>query len=189
MTTRHRWTEQDDDCVRVMYDGTGRSVERIAAQLGLRPQQVKSRIQSMGLAKRTGYARWDPQDDDVLKEMLGRYEPATIATKLHRSITAVRIRSTRLGLSYRNRDGWYTKKEACEILGVDHKRCQSWIDSGILKARWDGERQPQQNGSAMWRIDEQDLVAFIKKYPQELNGRNVDIVQIVGLLTDGHFGS
>lgn len=186
---KYRWTEQDDDCVRVMYDGTGKSVECIAAQLGLRPRQVKSHIQFMGLAKRTGHARWNPQDDDVLREMIGKYKPNTIARKLHRSITAVRIRAIRLGLSYRNRDGWYTKKEACEILGVNHKRCQSWIDNGILKARCDGERQPQQNSLAMWHIDEQDLVAFIKKYPQELNGRNVDIVQIVGLLTDGHFGS
>ena len=188
MASKHHWTEQDDDCIRVMYDGTGKSIQRMALQLRLRPQQVKSHIQFMGLAKRTGYARWDSEKDDALRNMVGAIAPGTIARKLHCSTTAVRVRATRLGLSYRSRDGWYTKKEACEILGVDHKRCQSWIDSGVLKASWHNGQKPGKPGMSMWHISENDLVAFIKKYPQELNGRNVDIVQIVGLLTDGHFG-
>lgn len=76
---------------------------------------------------------------------------------------------------------WYTKKEVCEILGVGHKRVQSWIDDGQLKASWHHERKPSKHGLGAWHIEARDLKAFIRRYPEEI-GRNVDMIQIVEIL-------
>ena len=34
----------------------------------------------------------------------------------------------------------------------------------------------------MWHIAEKDLRAYIRRYPEELNGRNVDLIAIVEIL-------
>jgi len=103
---------------------------------------------------------------------------------MHRSLNSVVVRMKRLHLSRRVRDGWYTKREVCEILGMDHKWVQRRIDSGALKAEpHDPESPlPKKNGGSCWHITEKDLAKFIVHHPQELNGRNVDLIIVVDLL-------
>ncbi len=101
---------------------------------------------------------------------------------MHRSFNSVIVRMKRKGHLRRVRDGWYTKKEVCEILGCEHKWLQRRIESGALIASWHSEVKPQKSGGALWEIRDKDLRAFIRKYPEELNGRNVDMIQIVELL-------
>jgi predicted DNA-binding ArsR family transcriptional regulator len=87
-----------------------------------------------------------------------------------------------LKLHLRSRDDWYTKKEVCEILGVDHKRVQSYIDNGLLTASYHNGHKPGKLGMAMWHIERKDLSSFIRKYCDEFTGRNVDLTQIVEIL-------
>jgi len=102
---------------------------------------------------------------------------------MHRSINSVVVMSKRLGCSRRVRDGWFTKREVCEILGVDHKWVQRRIDSGVIKATYHfPDRRPAKIGYSCWHIEENDLRQFIRKYPQELTSRNVDLIMIVDIL-------
>jgi len=182
-----RWTEAEDDLLRLEYRQTHRSAMEIAVSLGIPWGQVRSRCGLLGLSKRTGRLNkryWTLAEDEKLKELIHCYSVPYIGHLLHRSANLVKIRATRLKLCLRSRDGWYTKAEVCEILGVDHKRVQFYIDNGQLRASYHNGHKPSQTGMAMWHIDEADLCAFIKKYCHEFNGRNVDLTQIVYLMAD-----
>jgi hypothetical protein len=71
------------------------------------------------------------------------------------------------------------------MLGVEHKRVQSYIDSGQLKATFHDGRRPGHDGLARWHIMEKDLRSFVIRFCQEFNGRNVDLMQIVFLVLEG----
>lgn len=178
----HKWTDEEREIIRRDYAHTHASRQAIAARLGVGEYGVAGQIAKMGIAKRTDRHPWTPEEDERLKGLIPRYATSHIAKMLHRSINSVVVRSQRLRLHRRNHDGWYTKKEVCEILGVDHHWLQRRIDSGALKATYHNGHRPTQFGLAMWHIDEKDLKAFIRQYPDEINGRNVDMLQIVDLL-------
>jgi hypothetical protein len=183
----HRWTETEDDLLRLEYRQTRRSCRELGIALGLPWGQVRSRIGVLGLSKRTGRISkryWTVQEDEKLQELIHCHSIPTVARLLGRSSNSVKIRATRLKLCLRSRDGWYTKQEVCEILGVDHKRVQSYIDAGQLKASYHNGHKPGKEGLSMWHIEEADLRSFVKKYCHEFNGRNVDLAQIVYLFAD-----
>jgi hypothetical protein len=169
------------------YKQTHRSAMECGISLGIPWGQVRSRIAVLGLQKRTHRINkryWTVEEDRKLEELIHCYSLVTIARKLNRSINSVKIRATRLKFCLRSREGWYTKAEVCEILGVDHKRVQSYIDTRQLKASYHNGHKPGKTGLAMWHIDESDLRDFLKRYCHEFNGRNVDLTQIVYLLDD-----
>jgi len=70
-----------------------------------------------------------------------------------------------------------------EILGHDHKWVQRRIDSGALKATYHFDHRPSQLGGSAWHIAEADLKYFIKTYPEELVGCNIDIITIVDIIS------
>jgi len=181
---KHQWTEEERAIVRAEYQGTKRSAQEIANRLGqgITANGVHGQCAKMGILKpKSPY--WKESEVKKLIKLIPKYSVTEVAKRLHRSINAVNLKVKRLGLYWRDHEDWYTKKEVMEICGVDHKKVQTWIDLGVLKARWHNpEREPQQNGMGMWHIDREDLRAFIRRYPQELLGRNVDLIQIVDIL-------
>lgn len=177
----HKWTDEEREIVRRDYRGTNSSAEAIGDRLGVSWCAVKGQVQKMGITKVHRYS-WTPEEDEILTELIHRYAPGKIAKMMGRGVNSVVVRSKRLGLSRRVRDGWFTKEEVGKILGVDHKWLQQRIDSGQLKASWHNGRKPSKSGSACWHIEEKDLKTFIRRYPQELVGRNVDILLIVSIL-------
>lgn len=185
---RHKWTEDERDIVRREYDGTNQTARLIAAKIAYSAGErvtfnaVKGQVQKLGLAIDKS-RRWTPEEIEILQEMITKYAPITIARRLHRSENSVIVKSKRLGCSRRARDDWFTKKEVCEILGVDHRKIQGYIDRGELKASWHTSRKPQKNGMALWQIETTDLRDFIEKNAGDFLGRNVDLTVIVWLLT------
>jgi len=181
LTTKHNWTEEERDIVRREYDGHNKTSKRIANKLGVTFYAVKGQAANMGIMQDKS-PDWSDKEVEILTEMITHYTPLRIAKRLHRSVNSVVVKSKRLRLSRRVRDGWFTKKEVCEILGVDHKKIQAYIDRGELKASWHTQRKPQKRGMAMWHIETIDLKVFIKKSAGDFQGRNVDLVMIVWLL-------
>jgi len=183
---KHRWTEEERDIVRRDYKGTNLSAQVIAAMLS-RPGNpvtqyaVKGQAAALGLMQQKS-PPWTQREIECLQSLIHQYSIPQIAKKLHRSANAVKIKATRLKLGLRQRDDWYTKREGCEICGVDHKIVQRWIDSGALAATWHNGRKPQKNGSNMWHITTNALRRFLIMYSGELLGRNVDIQQIVWIV-------
>ena len=184
MTTRtnHRWTEEERDIVRREYRQTKRSRWELAVKLGVTEYAVAGQIASMGLAKRTDRRPWTPAEDEQLRELIPRKSVRQIAKILQRSVNAVTVRAKRLQASLRVRDGWYTQREVCEILGVDHRWVQRRIESRRLKATWHHGHRPPRDCGGYWHIEVKDLKRFIRRYSHELNGRNVDLIQVVDIL-------
>jgi hypothetical protein len=180
----HRWTDEEDDLIRLEYRQTNASARQIAEKLGVTIGMVKHRCGMLGVCKRTGRPgrAWTVQEEKKLRSLIGRYALSTISNIMNRSVNSIKIYSQRMKLKRRKHIAWYTKKDACEILGVGHRRVQAYIDSGALKAGYHNGVRPHQDGMAMWHIEEGDLRDFIIKHCHEFNGRNVDLIQVVHLL-------
>ena len=180
---KHKWQQYEIDIVRRDYKGTNKSADIIASNLGVTRCAVKGQVQRLGIAMPKS-PRWTNEELEMLEELIPRYSIRTIAKRMHRSLNAVSVKAKRLKLRRRAREGWYTKKEVSEICGVDHKKVQTWIDSGSLKASYHNGHRPQKNGMAMWHIEEIDFREFLLNYSGELLGRNVDIQQIIWIVSD-----
>ena len=183
LALKHKWTDEEREIVRRDYRGTNKSAYQIAARLGVTTCAIKGQVQNLGIAQDKS-PRWSAKEIELLQELITQHAPITIARILHRSVNSVVVKSKRLGLSRRVRDGWYTKRDVCEILGVDHHWVQSRIDNGSLKANYHTDQKPQKNGMAMWHILEADLRKFILEHSFELMGRNVDLFTIVNIIRE-----
>lgn len=178
----HKWTEEERDIVRRDYSGTNASAQALAGRLGVTLYSVKGQVQFLGISLHDRHP-WSLKEDKRLARLMVKYCPRRVAKMMHRSINSVVIRSKRLDISRRSRDGWFTKKDVCAILGVDHKWLQKRIDSGALKASYhDDKSPPRKYGGASWHIEEKNLREYLRRYPQELMGRNVDLTMIVDIL-------
>lgn len=178
---KHKWTEDEREIVRRDYKGTNASAQQIADRLGVSLWAVKGQASILGILQPKS-PPWSRKELDHLEELIHRKSVVEVAKVLHRSPNAVKVKATRLKLKLRSRDDWYTKRDVCEICGVDHKKVQQWINSGALKASWHNGQRPSAKGMAMWHIEGADLKQFIINHSGELLGRNVDIQQIVWLL-------
>ena len=179
---QHRWTEEELAIVRRDFRGTHESCREIGARLGVSQHAVRGQVHKMGLAKHNERRPWSEAEKERLAELVPVYSVGKIAKLMKRSVNSVVIQARRINASRRDRFGWYTKGEVSEILGQDHHWVQRRIDSGTLKASYhDGER-PGQDGQKRWHISERDLKHYLRRYPQELSGRNVDLVQVVNIL-------
>ena len=180
-STNHVWTEDDKGLVRLHYDGTRESCEKLAGMIGCSRQAVKSKVELLGLSFQVKQPDWTAQEKDYLRTHYTFQSVNIMAKTLHRSPNAVKIKVTRMHLSLRNRDGWYDKMDVCEMLGVDHHKVQAWIDRGDLKATYHHGKRPTAKGMSMWHIDVGDLKDFVVHHCQELQGRNIDIFSILDL--------
>ncbi len=176
------WTEDELEAVRLGYRGTITSARNIASVLGRTPFGVKGQVQKLGVT-RTKPRNWTADEDEQLIELMGKHPPQQVAKRMHRSVNAVIMRSKRLGFSRRTRDGWYTKMDVCQMLGVDHHWLQPYINRGELQASWHYGTRPGQAGMACWHINEKDLREFIIAHCYDLVGRNADLPGIVYVLT------
>lgn len=179
---KHKWTEEERGIVRRDYDGTRLGTDLLAVRLHVTRYAVKGQAGRLGIMMQKS-PDWTEKELMTLRNLVHRYAVSEIAKKLHRTQNSVRLKATRLKLGLRMRDDWFTKNEVCEILGVDHHKVQTWIDCGALRARWHSAGKPQKHGMFMWHVEADDLKCFIIRCSGELLGRNVDIQQIVWLLT------
>lgn len=173
------WTEDKDNLVRYHYDGSGKSAEWLAFRLGSTIHSVKNRASMLGCSKRRD---WTEKELEQLEEWVGTLQAAEIARRLRRTEVAVRVQAKRLGLKHLMRSGWYVASDVASILGVDNSAVNRWIANESLRATPAHGDRPGQQGGKMWRIEEKDLVEFIRRYPYQLRGRNIDLPAIVDLL-------
>jgi hypothetical protein len=177
----HRWTEAEQDLVRLYYDGTRASIDKLMNMVGCSRYGVKGQVAFLGLARRMKEPNWTEKELRYLEQHYQKQSVRVMAHALGRSMNAVKVKATRLHYSLRARDGWFSKMEVCEMLGLDHHQVQRWIDSGELKASYHTGRRPSQKGMSMWHVDAADLKALIISRCQDLQGRNIDIFCILDL--------
>lgn len=182
---RKPWTDAEDDLLRRSYDGTWQAIERVALATDRTYTAVKHHARTLGLVQYKKTPPWTPEEDAKLEEWVGQHPPTWMHQHLPgRTLVAITVRLKRLRLSRRARDGWYTMREVCELLGVDHKWVRGRIEHGDLKAeRHFGEGGTHGPlGQYTWHIDAADLRGFVLRYLGEFTGRNVDLVGLVELL-------
>lgn len=176
----HKYTEKDDEIIRIYYDHTHKSMEIIAGILNLSYYSIKGRVDRLGLLP--SRKLWSKDDDEGLIVLAEQYAVSTIAKMINRSQSSIMHRLHILRVSTKNRYGWYTQNDLLKCLGVYSPTVQGWINKGKLKASYHTDVKPSKQSGAMWHIDEKDLIAFMRKYPQELIGRKIDMIWLVDLL-------
>ena len=172
--------------------GPGQNNSGLAARLGRSVSSLQFKAAKLGLKEPLSCRQWTPQENEFLREMVGRIPAREIARRTGRTETAVKARAVRIGASWRERDGWYTAGEVARILGADPHWVGARIGDGTLRASpvsktiprkaAEIQRKMGKGGPNTWRIERKDLRDFLMSYPHELSGRNVDIIQIVEIL-------
>jgi len=181
MKIYHKWTDEEREVIRCGYCHTKRSKDELAARLGTTRQAVAAQVQLLGITRQVGRA-WTDAEDRKLIKLLESHCPQYVAKMMHRSVSSVVSRSKRLGVRRRMRDSWFTEKDVGTILGHSCRWVRKRIDEGKLKATYHNGHHPSGKGLSMWHIEESDLREFIRTYPQELTGRNVDMIMLVDIL-------
>jgi hypothetical protein len=182
-TANHHWTDEEQEIVRRNYRQNCTSQRELANRLGVTVPQVAHQIARMGLGKRSNRRPWTPEENSLLLDLIEQKSTGQIAKSMRRTVNSVVVQAKRLNTSPRNRIGWYTMSELCEILGMDHHWVSRRIENGSLQATRQNGGTPEDDRGRMWRIEEKNLRQFIRRYPHELNGRNVDLVHLVNILT------
>lgn len=179
----HHWTGDEDATLRRDYRHSVVSLKDLGERFGVSENAIRQRLNKMGILRQG--VKWSVKDEQYLVENYAKLSPRVISERLHKSLNSVVNKAHRLCVANRTRDGWFTKKEVAEIFGVD----QGWINRRIngrgLKfdiEPYDPDRVPRKGSYASWRISEKALCDFIRCYPEELTGRNIDFVVLVDIL-------
>ena len=176
------WTNEDHDIIRRDHQHTRQSKEYLAQKLDTTYDAVQAQVRMLGLTKTQDKKPWTKQEDDQLEQLLANFSINTAAKRMHRSESSIASRAKRLRIPRRNRDNWYTLEEVSQIFGSSPKWVKQKITQGSLKATRHYPTDTNPSHTNPWHITKADLKNYIRRYPQELAGRNIDIIQLVHIL-------
>ncbi len=180
----HYWTEEEDVVLRRDFRHTVKSLRELAVNFGVTENAVRQRLTSLGVLWQT--VKWNKQELEYLEENYNKLSVRVIAEQLHKSRNSVTAKAHRMGITSRvkGKDGWFSMAEVAQIFGVDAGWIRRRLNNGLKMERepYDPMRQPEKGSYAPWRVSEESLRDFIRKYPEELIGHNVDFVMLVDIL-------
>ena len=182
MNGRHVWTEEETDALRREYRPGGKTQEELAAQMGVTKNQLGKQLSRMGLQRNRRQPAWSDEENRTLLELIERKPVDQVARTMRRTKAAVIGQLKKLRVSRRNRNGWYTLRETAEILGMEIRLVKKYMEEGSLRATCHHGKMLEPEGYQMWHIEEKDLRRFIRRHPQDLQGRNADMIQLVQIL-------
>ena len=178
----HKWTQEEIETLRREYGTNGKTQHQLADELGISRYQVSLQVRRMGLQKRPAPAPWTSEEQHLLLELAEKKSVPQIAEIMQRPVHGVTGQLRKLNASRRNRNGWYTLKEVAGIFGMTVMFTRKFVEDGSLKATYHNGERPGRAGGKAWHIEERDLRKFIRRHPQSIQGRNVDMVQLVQIL-------
>lgn len=165
----HRWTEKETRVVRREYKGTAASAEAIAAKLGLRPRQVKSKIQTLGI--RRGSRLWTERELQYLSDNYGVKPDTEICLYLRRTRYAIILRAKRMKIN-RKMNG-FTASELARVLGLACSKTitDTWMPNGLIE----GCKSPTLAGrNLMWFFTDEQIEACLRRRPWLVNLKKVE---------------
>lgn len=178
---RWQWDPERDRFLVQYYDPTARGrSDWIARRLGVPRWAVNRRAAALGLSH-TKDRPWAREEEDYLESVYHRVSLKTLAKKLGRTPTAVRLKAKRLGL--RKHGEGYTACSLAKALGVDPHWVKARIESGKLRASHRQTGRTQAQGGDSWLITDEAVVAFIKEHPYDLDLRKVDRLWFLDLVS------
>jgi hypothetical protein len=169
---KYNWLPQHDAYMRAHYHGglhqRGRVIKELMRQTGFPRWYIKRHAQRLGLTMHADRRPWTPTELDALDKLIGKVSATTIAKRLKRTETSVVMKIKALGHSRRVSEG-YTIRDLEECLGEDHHKIQKWIAKGWLHDGFQDTQRHNGNGHDIHRINEKQILNFIKSHPQEIN--------------------
>ena len=182
---KYTWRPEFDAFLKAQYFGglnrRFQVLNRMIRMTGLPRWYIKRQATRLGLTMKMDRQPWTSAELKVLEQLVGRVSSATIAKRLHRPESSVVNKLKRLGNSCRVRDG-YTMRDLEQCLGEDHHKISAWIVNGWLCDRLQGTHRHDGNGRDIHRIQEKDILRFLKNHPQEINLGKVDQVWFLDLV-------
>jgi hypothetical protein len=139
------------------------AITLLEKKIGFDRDAIRRRATSMGL-NYTRMRPWAQAELDFLRDHAGERSNWWIARKLKRSMCAVRVRASLLGVSVQVHDG-YSRAQISQLLGVQHQTVRRWIDNGWLIVT------PTSN-----TVPESSIERFIHHHPEQYDLRRVDQV-------------
>jgi|GEM_PF-1059937 hypothetical protein len=191
-----KYTPEINDFIRLNYAHSHTSAQAIADHLNavygwdLKYWSISRQAAILGIGHHKMH-NWDDEQDAILRKWGHKYSPEHVGKLMTQkfgtpiSENAIINRLRRLNISRREHDGWYTKKDVCEIMGVDHHTIQPYIDAGKLSAHYHTGKTPRKTGMAMWHVEGPDFAKFIIQFAEDFRGRNVDLLRLIGVLLPG----
>jgi len=182
LVKRHNWTDEEKECLVIGYKHTRDSVIRFARLFGVTERALRSKLCRLGLVNSSRL--WLPKQVAFLRENFDKLPTYKIAKVLGKTEGSVRHKAHRLNVSKFDRDGWFTLTEVCKIIGVTRNWLVKRLNNGFkfdIKP-FDDKRELPWTGIIPYYISEESLRNFIRRYPDELQGRNVDMVMLVEIL-------
>lgn len=114
--------------------------------------------------------KYSPKDIQMIKDQLGSQSLSTIARRLNRSITALEVKITRMGLSHtKSYTGMLTAGELATILKIDRNTVMQWIHNHDL----DSQQRITRNKKKFTFINIDDFWSWA-----ENNTRKIDFSKI-----------
>lgn len=174
------WNDIADGVLRRMYDPTvkGRCQE-IANRLKVPRWVVNRRAVALGLS-RPKDRPWSADEVSYLEGNFHRVSIKTLARKLGRSPTALKLKAKRLGL--RKYDEGYTARSLAEALGVDPHWVLARIRSGKLRASHRQTERTIQQGGDSWMITDDAVLDLLREHPYDIDLRKVDSLWFIDLI-------
>lgn len=175
------WTQQELDFLKVSYKGTKGNVfsvqQSIKRMFGIDRTYyaIRHKAKDLELTKHRS-RKWSKLQESELENLASEMPVKKIALKMNRTLHSIRNKCNELGIKTGTpgRCNWYTQQDLVHIFGVCNTTILRWIKNKELIA--------DKQGSS-YKISIKDLRNFIIKYPFEFTGRNVDMIQIVDILT------
>jgi len=163
---KYEWTAALLMKLREVYSSDGMSLKRLEAETGIPRRELAQR------ARREGFThvkapRWTAEEDEYLRESIGRISVRQAAKRLGRTPMAVEHRAYRLEMSIRIDKEGYNVQDLRTVFGVGHDRVARWMERGLLGP-------VHRNGSC--RVAERNVMKFLRQHTHEYDLRRVDQV-------------
>ena len=172
---KYQFDNNTDTLIRDRYDSHTETIDELARSLGLPRWTVKKRAQALGLAH-TKEKPWSQDEVAYLEDNMHRLSLSSLAKRLGRTVTAVALKSKRLGI--RKSDEGYTARSLAEAFGVDSHKVARWVALGLIRA----SRRKSGASRDMYFISDQEVKRFICTHPMEFDIRRVDQLWFVDVL-------
>ena len=175
------WTNKEKEVIRTEYRGNLASVKLISQKVNHPISSIKGQIYRLGLGRRIDYKLWTQEEEEQLADLITRLPVHKITKIMGRSVNSIAIHAYKLRMSPRARDGYFTQRDLCLLLGVDHHWIRHRITRGELEATPNDKPIPA-HGGGFWRISEKEVKRFIIANARILTGRNIDLEVLIYIM-------
>lgn len=117
--------------------------------------------------------RWTAEEVAWLRAHIAERTWEQLAQRLARSVTAVRLKAARLGLSKTTARG-YTQRGLAAALGVAASTVRSWRQRGWLRGQKRRTGRTRAQGGDIWRYEREDVRTFLAAHWQEIDFSRVN---------------